>query len=118
MGRFYKMADACLISLKADNATGYTLPAKLAGYMAAGKPVVAMMDGSAKDVIEASGCGVCVRAGDIKALAKAMRSFIEEPGRFAECGEKGREYFKGHFQKGDCIRKLEALIDEMVKGQR
>ena len=36
MPKFYKLADACLVSLKADNATGLTLPSKVQGYMAAG----------------------------------------------------------------------------------
>lgn len=112
MPAFYKLADACLVSLQADNATGLTLPSKVQGYMAAGKPVIAMMDGSARVVIDESGCGICVGAGDIKALSKAMEDFIEHPDTYKECGEKGRKYFKDNFAKEKCIRKLEEVIEE------
>lgn len=40
MPAFYKLADACLVSLKADNQTGLTLPSKVQGYMAAGKTII------------------------------------------------------------------------------
>ena len=113
MPEFYRLADACLISLKADNRTGLTLPTKLQGYMAAGKPVLGMIDGSAREVIEASGCGVCVPAGDVSGFAEAMRTFILNPGQFQSCGEKGRRYFKEHFSKAVCMQKLEEELNRL-----
>ncbi|MCI8541123.1 MAG: glycosyltransferase family 4 protein, partial [Erysipelotrichaceae bacterium] len=41
MSDFYKIADICFLSLRIDNKTGLTIPSKLQGYMAAGKPVLA-----------------------------------------------------------------------------
>ena len=110
---FYKLADICLVSLKADNATGYTLPSKVQGYMAAGKPILGMIDGSARDIIEESECGICVSAGDINGLAKAMRTFMEEPEKYKDCGMKGREYFMKNFAKAICIAKIENEIEEV-----
>lgn len=112
---FYKLADACLVSLKADNAIGLTLPSKVQGYMAAGKPIIAMIDGSAKEVIKESGCGVCVGAGDIVALSEAMKDFIIHKDSYIECGKKGREYFKRNFAKDRCISKLEEIIEKEYK---
>lgn len=111
MPSFYRLADACLVSLKADNATGLTLPSKIQGYMAAGKPVVGMMNGSGRTVINESGCGVCVEAGDWEALADVMKAFILHPEAYKECGEKGRAYFKENFTREKCVRKLENVID-------
>ena len=110
---FYKLADACLVSLKADNKTGLTLPSKVQGYMAAGKPIIGMIDGSAKDVIEESQCGFCVPANDIEGLAECMRKFAENREKYKSCGERGREYFKDHFRKAIFMEKLENILEDV-----
>lgn len=113
MPDFYKLADVCLVSLKADNKTGLTLPSKVQGYMAAGKPIIGMIDGSAKEVIEESGCGICVSAGDVQGLAEAMSDFILHREKYRNCGEDGRNYFKNNFRKSIFIKKLEGIFDEI-----
>ncbi len=113
MPKFYKLADACLVSLKADNATGLTLPSKVQGYMAAGKPIIGMIDGSAKDVIDESGCGICVHADDIDGLADGMKSFIEDKGKYKDCGKKGRQYFIDNFSKEKFMQNLEREIERL-----
>jgi glycosyltransferase involved in cell wall biosynthesis len=117
MPKYYQLADVCLVSLKADNAIGLTLPTKLQGYMAAGKPVIAMIDGSARDVIQESGCGICVKPGDTEALSHAMRDFIEHKEKYSDCGKKGRDYFKANFAKERCMRELEFVIDELLEAR-
>lgn len=112
---YYKLADACLVSLKDDNATGLTLPSKIQGYMAAGKPIIGMISGSAKDVIEESNCGICVAANDINGLADAMRDFIEEKEKYICCGENGRTYFRKNFSKKIFMENLESAFDELIK---
>ena len=113
MPAYYKLADACLVSLKADNATGLTLPSKVQGYMAAGKPIIGMIDGSAKDVIDEAGCGICVNAGDVDGLANGMRDFIEHKGKYANCGDKARQYFIDHFSKDMFMKNLECEIERL-----
>lgn len=115
MPEFYRLADACLVSLGNENMTGLTLPAKVQGYMAAGKTVVGMIDGAAKEVIEESGCGVCVPAGDEEALAAAMKQIVLHPEQYAACGEKGREYFRAHFSKSQYMRELEKNMYELTE---
>jgi len=116
MPDFYKLADACLLTLKAENFIGLTMPSKLQGYMAAGKPVIGAINGAAQEVIKESQCGLCVNASDSNALAKAMRDFIENPDKYKDCGEKGREYFKQHFTKDIFMKKLENELNRLVEG--
>lgn len=115
MTAYYKLADACLLSLKADSQVGYTLPAKTQGYMAAGKPIIGMIDGSAKSVIEQSGCGVCVSAGDVDGLADAMLDFILHREKYKDCGENGRRYFQEHFSKSIFMERLEQEIQKLCE---
>lgn len=99
MPDFYGIADACIVSLKADNQIGLTLPAKVQGYMAAGKPILGMINGSCKKVIEESNCGYCVNAGDIDGFSEAIVRFVEEREKYIEYGNNAREYFIKHFRK-------------------
>jgi len=117
MPDFYRLADVCLITLKDDNLTGLTMPSKLQGYMAAGKPVIGAINGAAKDVINDSKCGLCVNASDSFALAKAIRDFIENPNKYKECGKNGREYFKQHFTKDIFMKELEITLSKLVEGR-
>lgn len=113
MPKYYKLADVCLVSLKADNATGLTLPTKIQGYMAAGKPIIGMIDGSAKDVIDESGCGICVQAGDVEGLSQAMKSFITAKEKYNDCGQKARNYFVENFSKAKFMKKLEEEFERI-----
>ncbi len=115
MPDYYRIADVCLVSLKADNQIGLTLPTKVQGYMAAGKPILGMIDGSAKDVIDESERGICVHAGDVDGLADAMKQFITNKQKFINCGQNARRYFVENFSIDKCIKKLEYEIEKVVK---
>ncbi|NBK97809.1 MAG: glycosyltransferase WbuB [Erysipelotrichia bacterium] len=115
MPYFYKIADACLLTLKADNLTGLTMPSKLQGYMAAGKTVIGAINGAAQEVINESRCGLCVEASDSKALAIAMKEFISNPVKYEECGENGREYFRKYFTKDIFMEKLEEKLNSLLE---
>lgn len=115
MPDFYKLADACLLTLKAENLIGLTMPSKLQGYMAAGKTVIGAINGAAQEVIKESQCGLCADASDSKVLSEAMKDFIENPGKYKDCGEKGREYFRKHFTKDIFMEKIEEELYRIVE---
>lgn len=116
IGEYYRLADACIITLDGSSKIGDTLPAKMQGYMAAGKTIIAAMNGAGKEVIEESGCGLCVSAGDSAGLADIMKSFILNPEKYKDCGDKGREYFLQEFTKEKHFNKLFDELDMLVEG--
>lgn len=115
MPKYYKLADACIVSLNAENQTGLTLPAKVQGYMAAGKPIIGMISGSAQEVISDAKCGLCVDSGDVEGLADIMRDFIKNNKQYEVCGENGRTYFVQNFKKDIFMSKLERKLREMER---
>lgn len=115
MPDFYKLADVCLVSLKADNKTGLTLPSKVQGYMAAGKTILGMIKGSAKNVIEEANCGICVEPDDIVGFANTMKDFIENKEKYSDFGKNGREYFIKNFKKDIFMPKLENALTSLIK---
>ncbi len=115
MTDFYRLADACLLTLRAETIVGLTVPSKLQGYMAAGKPVIGAINGAAQEIIKESGCGVCVNASDSKALAESMRDFIENPNKYKDCGENGRRYFRENFTKANFMSKIIERFNEIIE---
>ncbi len=116
MPGFYRMADACLISLANNSAIGLTLPSKVQGYMAAGKPILGMIDGDTAKVVAAAGCGECVPANDINGFSALLEDFIAHPARYGQCGKNGRLYFKHHFRQSVFMERLENELEALRDG--
>lgn len=120
MPDFYRMADACVLSLNVPGAPwiSSTLPSRLQGYMAAGKPILAAINGSAAQVIAESGCGRSASAGDAAGLAALMADFIGNRASYAGCGEAGRAYFRKNFMRKRYMDGIEELLLEAAGKER
>ena len=114
MSKFYEMADVFLLTLRGDSTVGLTVPSKLQGYMAAGKPVLAAINGAAAEIIEESKCGVCVQAGDYESLSEKMKEFIEVPDKYKECGKNGNKYFMRNFTLQAYQKQLNDKLKEVI----
>lgn len=111
MPRLYQLADALLITLRPGQ---ITVPAKLQTYMTTQKPVFGAMDGSGKELINKSGCGVCVDAGDSESLYLKMKDFIENPEAYEKCGAQGLRYFKDNFTLDIFIERFLKIVSEII----
>lgn len=112
MPSFFSQADVLFLSLKDDYIFKLTTPAKLQAYMASGKPVLAMIDGDARQLVEDSACGLACRAGDAKAFADSVRRMMQMPEEeLRKLGKNGREYFERYFRKDICIDHLCSLLE-------
>ena len=109
--KWYSLADACLVTLKHENAIGLTLPGKMQDYLAAGKPIIGAIDGSAREVIREAECGLCVESGNFKALAEAFDNFLENPEKFMSCGCNARSYYTRNFVKKKIIAQFMAEFE-------
>ena len=115
MPAFYNKADAMLLTLKPTTLPhlGVTVPARLQGYMAGGKPVLAMIGKGASELINEADCGYAVPAGEYKTLASYIKnSVLKNREAFAKKGENGRMYYEQHFMKEECISNLEKIMFE------
>ncbi|MBR2671010.1 MAG: glycosyltransferase family 4 protein [Oscillospiraceae bacterium] len=116
----YPKMDAFLLTLCPESKVGFvanTVPAKLQGYMSAGKPIIASVDGGAKEIIEECQCGIAVPADDIDAYAEAITEFIENIENYRECGTRAKKYFEENFDKKVVMDKLENYLFELAKGK-
>lgn len=109
MPSFFKHADALLVSLKNESIFALTIPGKLQSYLAAGIPILAMLNGEGADVIQKSGAGLVCVAGDDEALAQSVLRLSEMTvyERIA-MGAKGIAYSKEEFGREKLIDQLDA----------
>ena len=113
MPEFYALADAMLVSMRNDISVNDTLPGKVQGYMAAGKPILGSITGETPDIIAAAKCGMCAPPDDAEAFAWMVRQFMNSTERTV-MGESARAYYKQHFTKRKHMDRLEALLKEMT----
>lgn len=97
MTKFYKKADACLLTLSNSTFTGLTIPGKMQGYMAAGKTIIAAIDGDAADIITKSKSGIAVSANDLDGFAYNLKRFILNKNKYKKCGYNARKYYEKNF---------------------
>lgn len=115
MPGYYENADACILTLNGDTWIGSTVPSRLQGYMAAGKPVIAAINGGAQTIIAKSNCGAFTGAGDVDGLALLLDDYISFPGKYERCGENGRSFFESNFSREHHIDELEKMLISLYK---
>src|SRR5262249_48372613 len=100
MPAFFAGADALLVSLKAEPIFAMTIPGKVQSYLAAGRPLLAMLDGEGARVVEEAGAGLCCAAGDSRALASAAERLAgASADERAAMGRRGQIYCRREFDR-------------------
>ena len=109
-------ADACIAILKPLDAYKTTYPNKVFDYMASARPVVLVIDGVIREVVESAGCGIFVPPGDPIKLAETITILVNDRDRSREMGLAGRRYLEMKFNRTAIAGKLLMLMEEMVTG--
>eukprot|EP01037_Dinobryon_pediforme_P002297 gene2297-2335_t len=92
-------ASALLVSLCRDPIISKTIPSKVQVYLAAGKPIIASLDGEGAAVVEESGAGVSCPAEDAAALAQGiLKLYGLSPQQLELLGKQGVAYYQEHFE--------------------
>ncbi|MFT3961366.1 glycosyltransferase family 4 protein [Propionivibrio sp.] len=110
-------ASALLVSLVRNKIINQTVPSKVQAYLAAGKPIIASLDGEGASVILEAGAGIASAAEDVFGLACAIRKLRDSPTHvLEEMGENARAYYENHFEPRFLARNLkEALLATRTK---
>ena len=103
--------------VNANGIKGVSVPSKIDGVMAAGKPVLGILEkgSEARMILEESGCGIVSEPEDYEAFEKNIRYFIDSRtnGSLQEMGLKGREYLEQNLTKDLSIRKYSEVIKSL-----
>lgn len=111
MPGLFHASQALLVTLKANPVLDMTVPAKIQAYMAAGRPIVGMLNGAGQDLINSSGAGLGVPATDSNALANAILQLKNTSAEDRnKMGVAGRSYFEQHFTKNKIVEEMIAVL--------
>lgn len=109
-------AGALLVTLADEPIFALTVPNKVQAYMAAGRPILACLNGEGARLVEEAQAGLSVPAQDAKALAAAvLQLYRMSPEERAHLGANGRRYFKAHFDHDKLVDELMAHLRGMSK---
>lgn len=115
MPAIYERASALLVSLNRDPVLNQTVPAKLQSYLAAGKPIIASLDGEGAHIVVQAKAGLVCATEDPVALANAvLRLSAMSHDQLEGLGAAGRRYFAQNFEPQALVRELIGIFSETI----
>ncbi len=107
MPGFMQNASALLVTLADREIFKATIPSKVQAYLAAGRPILACLNGEGADLVVEAGAGLAVPAEDAQALAEAVLRLSRMPKQELDAmGERGRLYCAQHFSHNKLVDQL------------
>jgi glycosyltransferase involved in cell wall biosynthesis len=112
-------ASAVLVSLVRDPIMSQTVPSKVQAYLAAGRPIIASLDGEGARVVTEAGAGVACPAEDAKALADAVIRLRDAPPEEREqMSQRGLCYYEKNFEPKLLATRLVQILFDLVHGEQ
>ncbi|MDK0899077.1 glycosyltransferase family 4 protein [Clostridium perfringens] len=101
--------------VNAKGIKGVSVPSKLYGVMAVGKPVLGVLDNGseARLILEESNCGVCSEPSDYKTIENNINYIINNKEKIKSLGMNGRAYLENYLSKNKSIDKYKKNILEL-----
>jgi glycosyltransferase involved in cell wall biosynthesis len=107
MPGFMQKASVLLVTLADREIFSATVPSKIQAYMAAGKPIIACLNGEGARLVKEAGAGLTTPAEDAHALADAILELYQAPaGVRDEMGIRSSKYYLQHFNHSELVDKL------------
>ncbi len=112
MPRLWSLCDVALIPLRDQPVFATVLPSKLFEAMGMGIPVIASLPaGEATELVERTGCGVCVPPERPEALAEAIVGLADDRERLANLAAASRAAAPEYSRDRQARRMVELLRD-------
>lgn len=97
---------------------GVSVPSKIYGVMAAGKPILGVLEkgSEAERLIKESDSGLIVEPQDYEGIANAISKFSNESNEILEnTGRSGRGYLEANLKRELSIRKYKEIFNEILE---
>lgn len=111
MNDILSQSDVLIISLISNEGIEKTEPLKLQSYLDSGKPILGILNGSCKDIIEENNIGICSLPDDINDIAKGFNKVIEFSKLEGEnIKQRSKELMQSRFNKEKIISKINSVM--------
>ena len=79
MAKFYKASDFLIVSLIDKPIFSVTVPAKTQTYIAAKKPILAIINGDVADIVNDNNLGICADPSNVDLIKETFKKCIDMP---------------------------------------
>ncbi len=108
-------ASVLLVTLADQPIFAATVPNKVQAYLAAGRPIVACLNGEGARLVVEAGAGFDAAAENPEALANAIHKLHGmSPTERERLGMNGRAYYRKHFDHEKLVRDLIGHLQEVI----
>jgi glycosyltransferase involved in cell wall biosynthesis len=114
MPTVWAATDVSLIVLKKDELFKKVLPSKMFEAMGMARPIVLGVEGEAAALLAASGGGIAVEPGDVKAIAKVTRAIANNPAEAERMGRAGHAFVTRDFDRARLARRFLEVLAQVV----
>jgi len=115
MNRVMAAADVCVAILKPLELYKTTYPNKVFDYLAASKPVLLVIDGVIRQVVEEAQAGIYIEPGNANALSQAILKLSSERATARQMGKNGREYVIQHYNRQKLAAEFETIFCQLIE---
>ena len=100
------------MSLNDEPVFAQTIPSKIQAYLAAGRPIIASLNGEGGRVVCEARAGLVSPAEQVLPLVANIRSMLAlGASERTAIGASGRAYFDANFEMSSQVRRLAELLD-------
>jgi glycosyltransferase involved in cell wall biosynthesis len=100
----------------AQGLSGYVVPSRLYGILAAGRPVIVSADPDSEtaQVVNAVGCGIVLPAGRPELVARTIRDAYDGKLDLDEMGRRGRDYVTAEADRTVAVGRYRSVLRELT----
>ncbi|MDC1433205.1 glycosyltransferase family 4 protein [Burkholderiales bacterium] len=114
-----QMASVLLVTLADQPIFAATVPNKIQAYLAAGRPIIACLNGEGARLVVEAEAGLATPAEDPKSLADTVLLLHGlSAGEQRKMGENGRNYYQKHFNHDRLIDQLIVHLQSKFKNRK
>jgi glycosyltransferase involved in cell wall biosynthesis len=116
MPSIYEKSSCLLVALTNKCIFNLTIPNKIQGYLALGRPIIGSLNGVSARIITEAGAGLVSQAENAEMLAERILEMSNMSSEDLEIfGNNGRRYFRKHFEHAQLMDKLDIIIRGSIK---
>jgi colanic acid biosynthesis glycosyl transferase WcaI len=110
------VADVSLVTLLRDKGK-HSVPSKVLGYMAAGRPVVAAVDEDSETarLVHTAGCGEVLEPENGAILAEVIARLADDEDRRLRLGRAGREHLEQYYRRELITARYLKFFEQVVE---
>jgi colanic acid biosynthesis glycosyl transferase WcaI len=109
--------DICAVLLRRAELFKKVVPTKMLEFMACERPVIAAVDGRAREIVEEAGAGMVVEQDSAEALANAVEQVASHPAALAAMGRNGRNYIIANWSREENAAEYLRLLEDCTSGR-